>query len=191
MNIFTLSTDPVEAAQLMCDQHINKMILESAQLLSTTVHLRYGLQHSSPYCTSLYKRTHESHPCQFWLMESKANCDWLYEHLQALEVERQERWDRWETHQSRLIAAMAHNALALLPKNSVWAMSALTPPRCAMPLECQQFTIDEPNWPDAVSSYHVYYQVKKNSWEHDGKKMTWTNRPVPSFISNKEESPQL
>ena len=35
MNIFFLSQDPIEAAQMMVDRHVVKMILESAQLLST------------------------------------------------------------------------------------------------------------------------------------------------------------
>ena len=35
MNVFYLSQDPVEAAQMHCDQHVRKMLIESAQLLST------------------------------------------------------------------------------------------------------------------------------------------------------------
>lgn len=35
MNIFILDKDPVKAAQLQCDAHVSKMILESAQMLST------------------------------------------------------------------------------------------------------------------------------------------------------------
>ena len=35
MNIFYLHKDPVVAAQMSCDKHVVKMILESAQLLCT------------------------------------------------------------------------------------------------------------------------------------------------------------
>ena len=35
MNIFYLDEDPVKAAQYMCDKHVVKMIVESAQILST------------------------------------------------------------------------------------------------------------------------------------------------------------
>jgi len=35
MNIFILDKDPVLAAQLQCDKHVVKMIVESAQMLST------------------------------------------------------------------------------------------------------------------------------------------------------------
>ena len=35
MNIFVLDKDPVVAAQMQCDKHVVKMIVESAQMLST------------------------------------------------------------------------------------------------------------------------------------------------------------
>ena len=35
MNIFALSTDPIQSAEMMCDKHIVKMVIETAQLLST------------------------------------------------------------------------------------------------------------------------------------------------------------
>lgn len=42
MNIFYLSSDPVEAAQMHCDQHVRKMLIESAQMLSTAHRLLDG-----------------------------------------------------------------------------------------------------------------------------------------------------
>ena len=35
MNIFILDEDPAEAARQQCDKHVVKMIVESAQMLST------------------------------------------------------------------------------------------------------------------------------------------------------------
>jgi hypothetical protein len=35
MNIFVLDKNPIKAAQQHCDKHVVKMILESAQMLST------------------------------------------------------------------------------------------------------------------------------------------------------------
>ena len=37
MNIFVLDTDPVKCAQSHCDKHVVKMVLETAQLLSTVM----------------------------------------------------------------------------------------------------------------------------------------------------------
>ena len=35
MNIFVLSECPIEAAQMQCDKHVVKMIVETAQMLCT------------------------------------------------------------------------------------------------------------------------------------------------------------
>ena len=48
MNIFVLDTDPVEAAQLQCDKHVVKMVLESAQMLSTAHRLIDGTMYKAP-----------------------------------------------------------------------------------------------------------------------------------------------
>ena len=37
MNIFFLNPDPKISAQMLCDKHIPKMLLESCQMLSTAV----------------------------------------------------------------------------------------------------------------------------------------------------------
>ena len=42
LNIFYISDDPTQAAQWMVDKHVVKMILESAQLLSTAHRLLDG-----------------------------------------------------------------------------------------------------------------------------------------------------
>lgn len=54
MNIFYLSRDPVLCAEMHCDKHVVKMILETAQLLSTA-HWELG-------STAPYKPTHKNHP---------------------------------------------------------------------------------------------------------------------------------
>lgn len=42
MNIFVLDEQPEIAAQMMCDKHVVKMIVESCQLLSTAHHVLDG-----------------------------------------------------------------------------------------------------------------------------------------------------
>ena len=44
MNIFILHEYPVEAAQLQCDKHVVKMIVESAQMLCTAHRMLDGTQ---------------------------------------------------------------------------------------------------------------------------------------------------
>jgi len=70
MNIFVLHESPVAAAKMHCDKHCVKMVLETAQLLSTAIHMTGG--EYGPY-----KPTHKNHPCSIWARTSKANFGWL------------------------------------------------------------------------------------------------------------------
>jgi intergrase/recombinase len=80
MNIFVLSEDPVEAAQMQCDKHVVKMVIESGQILATVrrvldgyisksltvkggIITRYILDGAGDF---LPKATHVNHPCVKW-----------------------------------------------------------------------------------------------------------------------------
>ena len=41
MNIFVLDRNPSRAAHMMCDKHVVKMIIESAQMLSAVLDCQY------------------------------------------------------------------------------------------------------------------------------------------------------
>ena len=67
MNIFVISQNPDECAQALDDLRLNKMILETAQLLSTAIRF-HG------YTGNLaYKATHINHPCSIWARTSRGN----------------------------------------------------------------------------------------------------------------------
>jgi hypothetical protein len=80
MNIFATSPCPIECAQYLDDKRVVKMVLETAQVLSTVHHAIYGIK-ANP---KLYKPTHEHHPCTLWAQHSQANYNWLYVHFIAL-----------------------------------------------------------------------------------------------------------
>jgi len=81
VNIFALDVNPERAARMHCDRHVVKMILESAQLLSTALSAR-----DAPAAAWLtrqglcYRPTHRHHPCTLWAIHSRGNHTWL-EHL--------------------------------------------------------------------------------------------------------------
>ena len=94
MNIFFLDHDPGFAAQFHADKHVIKMILESAQLLSTAHRVLDGKQSFKydkigrklkTYLLEdereeiLYKSTHVNHPMAIWVRESKENYMWLFD----------------------------------------------------------------------------------------------------------------
>mgnify|MGYP003344118172 CR=1 FL=1 len=136
MNIFILDQEPKHAAQAHCDKHIAKMILESAQMLSTA--LGQG-----------YKATHKNHPCTLWTAQSRDNAEWLYELASHLNDEYKRRYKHTVSHKSWDVIRHYHNAQA----RRVLESSGLTPFALAMP--------DEYKSNNPVKSYRDYYSTKE------------------------------
>ena len=83
MNIFYLDRRPDDAAEMHCDKHCVKMILEYAQLLSTTHRVLDG-DDAHP---DLYKIAHKNHPSTIWTRSSKQHYDWLFRLFRMLSAE--------------------------------------------------------------------------------------------------------
>ena len=153
MNLFYLSRDPVEAARLQCDKHVVKMILETAQMLSTA-HLELdGIQVA-------YRATHKNHPSTVWVRSSAAAYQWAFIHMMALGQEYTKRYGK--VHKT--IAEHA-KVLRMLP-------NALE--HCRKPFDVPpQCMYDECRGPDTVRAYLSYYNVKADEWAAKGRPMTW------------------
>ena len=151
MNIFYLSRDPHEAARLQCDRHVVKMILETAQLLSTAHNELDGGQIA-------YKSTHKNHPSAVWARANRENYTWLQRHLMALGDEYARRYGR--VHKT----IQTHSQSLLEPPRGISDGGFTDPPQC-MPDECKR--------PDAVQGYQVYYNYKADDWDARGIPMKW------------------
>ena len=79
MNIFAFDPDPWTCALWLDDVRKNKMILESAQLLSSAVAIN-----DPSWASKVYKPTHLGHPCAKWAMGSRGNFQWLTEYMDNL-----------------------------------------------------------------------------------------------------------
>jgi hypothetical protein len=90
MNIFVTDSDPAQAAKNLCDKHINKMISESAQMLSTS----WWILDSGCPGVVTYKPTHQHHPCTKWVMESDGNYLWLGQHAMEMCKEFTRRYNK-------------------------------------------------------------------------------------------------
>ena len=79
MNIFATSIMPGFAAAHHCDRHLGKMLMETAQILATSVRMRGGTDEDMPLTTkgTPYAMTHEHHPCCRWARASRPNFLWL------------------------------------------------------------------------------------------------------------------
>jgi hypothetical protein len=92
MNIFAVHPSPYTAAEMLCDVHIHKMTLESAQLLSGVYDplLVEGL--------GIYKRTHYHGRYARWVRKTDSNFEWLFLHGMTLADQYRIRFGK--THKS-------------------------------------------------------------------------------------------
>jgi hypothetical protein len=170
MNIFYLHTDPVIAAQAMTDKHVVKMILESAQLLSTAHRYLDGTEfiqlsksgarlrkwnHPDPHLdATLYKSTHLNHPSGIWCRESVHNYNWLYDHFVALSEEYTVRYKKIHSTDSLLRSILKN------PPSNIPQVPA-TPMRVA--ITDTQWHVDG----NPIQSYRNYYVGEKLNTEKD------------------------
>lgn len=153
MNIFVLDTDPKVAAKMMCDKHVVKMIVESAQMLSTI--------REANGCKAPYKPTHAKHPCTVWAGKTKQNYQWLYDHGIALCSEYTNRYSR--THKCE---EYFHVFFKDIPSNL--PETGLTSFAQAMPSQYKQ--------DNAVDAYRLYYISDKYRFAK------WKNSETPDWF---------
>ena len=160
MNIFYLHHVPDEAAKMHCDKHVSKMIVESAQLLSTAHHV------AGSATSEMYKKTHVNHPSAIWVRKCWYNYDWTYTLLQGLCSEYTKRYGK--VHKTyRLL-----DCLLKLPKGINYNNVGIIPPQC-MPDEFQNSNVTQAH---CVSAYRAYYHSKKFA--------KWAHSPTPEWWNN-------
>ena len=152
MNIFVLDKNPIRASEMMCDKHIPKMIVESAQMMASALR-RHGATDEQMPLTKAgrpYLGGYKYHPCTVWAGDSWHNFDWLANHAIGLLGEYYMRFGK-EHACSEAIGQM--NGMSWRLPNG-----RLTPFAQAMPDEFKQ--------EDAVQAYRAYYHSKTFAkWE--------------------------
>lgn len=161
MNIFVLDYNPRLAAEYHCDRHVLKMVLETAQLLSTA-HEHYGT-----WQEGMYKPTHKNHPCSIWVRESRDNYIWTLNLGLWLLYEYEKRYKK--IHKTSQVMEL----LRTPPKKLHY--SRLTRFAQAMPEEYQR--------EDAVEAYRTYYMLDKAPI------CTWKTK-IPWWFTHREFLPK-
>jgi len=178
MNIFVLDGNPKAAAEMHCDKHIPKMIVESAQMLSTAHRILDGGEYLAPsksgkrmvkhYRLShhddlIYKAVHAKHPCTIWTMQSHNNYLWHYHLWRHLAEEFEYRFGKLHASWEKL-----KDVLYDTPQNVVYG--DMTPYALAMP---DEYKVDCP-----VQSYRNYYLGDKTrfaKWDKGRSAPNWWN----------------
>jgi hypothetical protein len=162
MNIFFLSRNPRIAAQLHCDKHVIKMIIESAQMLYSA-HWMLNPENLPP---NAYKLAHKNHPCSIWVRQTLSNYYWLCSLGHWLCKEYQYRYGENKQHKTQAhIEWLIENP----PKSILFG--DLTYPAQAMPDEYKQ--------EDPILAYQIFYiesKMKKRCI------VQYTRREWPEFL---------
>lgn len=177
MNVFYLDKDPKKCAEMHCDKHVVKMIIEYAQLMSTAHRMLDGTmwtdktangrsikrwKHPSEHLDAkLYKASHVNHPSAIWVRESRANYDWMYQMWYELCLEYTKRYGRTHATFEKLETALQSPPLNI--RDSVFSE-----PPPAMPDYCKEKT--------SISSYRKYYILEKKAFAK------WKNAITPTWF---------
>jgi len=154
VNIFFLDEAPEVSAQMLCDKHVPKMLLETCQMLSTAYQRHMG-EHEE-----LYKPAYPKHPMTIWVGDSKANFDWAFDH--AVEISNQYTKRFNNSHKSHIILQVLADEYVGIPD-----IGFTTPPQC-MP--------DAYKNDNYITAYrHYYWNDKKYfaKWDRGVPKPTW------------------
>lgn len=157
MNIFYLDHRTKECAQYHYDTHVVKMILESAQLLSTAHHL---CGEGGPY-----KVTHQNHPSAIWVRQSPNHYSWLYALMIDLGKEYTHRYGKVHKTIENHAQTLWKTPSAIKALGDAWQ----EPPQ-AMPDDCKHAS--------AIEAYRKYYTTHKRNL------LKYTNREIPKWIQN-------
>lgn len=138
MNIFILDYDLETSAKYHCDQHVNKTILEAAQMICTIA--------GSQGITVPYKATHAKHPCTLWAATNISNYLYLCDYAFYLNEESKRRYDRKTDHKSWSVIESLD--FPILPSGRLTTFAK------AMPDEFKKIS-------DPVLAYREYYKTKE------------------------------
>jgi len=156
MNIFYLHRNPLVSAAMQCDKHVVKMILETAQLLSTAHRVIDGNERGDDL--GLYKLTHQNHPSAVWVRSSSLAYSWTWQHLDALLQEYTRRYGK--IHKTTRLLGLLSFAPLGMPETPYPAddMAVYEHPDFVEPPMCMP---DEYQGDCTVQAYRSYYQGEK------------------------------
>lgn len=150
MNIFVTDPCPIKSAKALDNKRVIKMILESAQMLSTAVHISGGV--------GPYKVTHKNHPCSVWARTSKANYYWLLTHFLMLCGEYSTRYNK--VHKCESLYTQLAVGINLIPAGDLTPFANCTPYK-------------------DMETIAAYRQTMNDKWATDKRKPSWANKPTP------------
>lgn len=155
MNIFVLDRNPKQSARYLCNIHVRKMLVESAQMLSNAFPESALALAPKTQKDTIRRHSYLHHPCSKWVIESGGNFDWLTEH--ALEIAQEYTRRTGKVHFTedfvKWVDANRDLASNVEPGPLTEFAVAISPDKIAYE-PCQKLT-------DVVEKYRLYYKLDK------------------------------
>ena len=157
MNLFITSKCPIECAKFLDDKRVVKMVLETAQLLSTALRL------NDYEGDDVYRMTHKGHPCTKWVAQTRMNYLWAVQHLQALCAEYTKRYGKVHKCDDMIIKFLAK--------------AHYVPAGCQTPfVNCAANSALGISYKSLVDVTRAYKLYLNDRWDNDKRTPTWYGR---------------
>ena len=158
MNIFFLSLNAEECANLYCDQHVVKILLEIVQMLYTAWHFDGNPSWNSraPYNKNKtqrgYKLAHPNHPMCLWVRSSQTTYNLTADMGLALAIEYTRRF-------KKIHACSKH--ILWLKMNQPTSFGSIKSEKAFYSVQGIPECMPEEHWnPDITQAYRSYYKTK-------------------------------
>ena len=163
MNIFFLDKTPEKSAKYLCDKHVPKMLLESAQMLSTAIHSHtWTSTYNMEISTGIYKEAYPNHPMTKWVGFNRGTFNWALRNALYIGAEYSKRFGKIHKSMNVINAIYDNNYMDDIPDGLF-----KEPPQC-MP--------DEYKDTDYVTAYRRYYNTDKKyfaKWKRGRQQPYW------------------
>jgi len=193
MNLFLLHDLPKLAANLHCDKHVVKMILETTQLLYTAWWTGREAEDIdwAPCEYAPYRPTHRNHPSAVWVRERAEHYNWALHMGMWLCVVYAQRYGRRHKCEAHLRRLRAMGYPAVTKADAELDKSKYKVATVGVPVGCQHFycaiaddvyetcrVVDSKGRVDAIATYRQYYRYKRGVMD-----MKWRKgKVVPKFM---------
>jgi Pyrimidine dimer DNA glycosylase len=164
MNIFITDPCPTLSAIALDNRRLVKMVLETAQLLSTACRMMLVDD------DRLYRKTHFNHPCAVFARKSSSNFKWLVEHGLALSQEFEHRFGK--VHASEEIIILSYRVMQDAVANGIGLMPGWPSP-FVLSFNCSGF--------DTGDVFEDYRLCMRRKWETDSMPPKWSRRKPPEW----------
>jgi len=183
MNLFVFSKRPRRNAQLYCDQHVRKILLELTQMLYTAYHALLPVSDVRAWLRANdapgggYRPTHVDHPVTRWVRATPQNYRYAATTALALCDEFEHRFGKPHACRRHVVWLVVHTPFndGACDASAGARRRRLTPFAQAMPGAYKDPT-------SAKRAYRRYARAEKRVFANGRSMPTWTRRPVPRFM---------